>query len=341
MTETNHAWARRVRLTALVLAGFLVVFLVPPSTASAATVPVSVTATRTSLTLGESVRFTGVVEPARAGRPVALQAFTSGAWRNIAASTLNSRSQYTFTVKPSAQPAVRYRVRAPTTPALASAVQSVQVFPRARLDWSFTSSTMVEGQPPPITWRTSRLPNGYRVVLQRRALKAATWTTVMTLGRSGTTRIPASPAGRQWYRAVIVSPTRAYVATTTHILNVSPLPASCRQDVVASSVCRFVVAVQTDDPSRLSSDERKVATQAKSLPGRPWTPGKCELVGDVTVRCDVRFKGVGAGSAPLVAQFLLQPTNGDYRDGVIVLPPGVALRYAVIDYLGLKGSLSR
>ncbi len=335
MTETNHAWARPVRLTALVLAGFFVAYLLPPATASAATVPVSVTATRTSLTLGESVRFTGVVDPARAGRPVALQAFTSGAWRNIAASTLNSRSQYTFTVKPGAQPAVRYRVRAATTPALASAVQSVQVFPRVRLDWSFTSSTMVEGQPPTITWRTSRLPTGYRVVLQRRALNAATWTPVTTLTGSGKARVPASTPGRQWYRVLIVAPTRALVASSTHILNVSPLPAGCRQDVVASTVCRFVVAVQTSDPSRLTKAERKVAIKAKSLPRRPWTPGKCELVGDVTVRCDVRFTRVGVRAQPVVAGLLLQPTNGVYRDGVIVLPPGVALKYGVIDYLGV------
>jgi len=335
MTATDHTWAHRLRLTALVLAGSLAAVVIAPSTASAATVPVSVTATRTSLTLGESVRFTGVVDPAQAGRPITLQAFAANAWRNVATSTLNSRSRYTFTIKPGAGPAVRYRVRTSATPALVSAVQSVKVFPSARLDWSFVRSTMVEGQPPTITWRTSSLPKDYRVLLQRRALNATRWTPVTTLGRSGKTRIPAPRPGRQWYRAVILAPTQAFVLTQTHILTVSPLPAGCRQDVVAASVCRFVVAVQTNDPSRLSKDERKVAIKAKSLPRRPWTPGKCELVGDVTVRCDVRFTRVGVRAQPVVAGLLLQPTNGVFRDGVIVLPPGVALKYGVIDYLGV------
>ena len=330
MTNNDHGWDRLLGLTTLALAGVLL--LVPTAAASAATAPVSVTATRTSLTLGESVRFTGLVAPTRAGQPITLQAFSNNAWRNIAASTLNSGSRYTFTVKPPAGPAMRYRVRAPTAPALASSVQSVRVFSAARLDWSFAKPVMVQGQPPTITWQTSSLPKDYRVLLQRRQLSATRWTPVTTLAASGKSRVPATNPGRHWYRMTILAPTGALVATETHILDITPLPVGCSRDVVAASVCRFVVAVQTSDGSRLSKAERKVAARTKDLPRRPWTLGKCELVGDVTVRCDVRFN---ARPKPLVARFLLQPTNGEFRDGTIVLPPGVALKYGVIDYLGL------
>ena len=345
MTQTDqahrgaHAWTRLVRRAALVLAGLLAAVVVPPSTAEAATVPVTITASRAVLTAGEVVRFTGVVSPARPGGPVALQAFTSAAWRTVAATTLNSRSRYQFTLKPVVGDGVRYRVRTTSLGSLpaASAARTVTALPQPRIAWSFTRTSVAGGEAPTIRWRTSSLPTGYRVVLQRRTPGAATWTTVMALGRSGTSRIPASMTGRFRYRAVVVAPTRAQVATSTHILTVRPLAAACRQDVVATSVCRFVIAVQTDDVTGLSTDERRVAARANGLPRRSWTPGACELVGDVTVRCDVRFTGV----APVVAQLLLQPTNGDFRDGVIVLPPGVALRYGVVDYLGLKGSSAR
>ena len=338
MTQTHQprARARYTRVAAIVLGGFLAAVVVPPAASVAAAVPVTITASRVSLTVGESVRFTGDVSPAQAGTSVALQAFTSGTWRNVAATTLNRRSQYQLSVKPSAVAAVRYRIR--TSTATASVAKTVRVFPRASITWSFARSTVGAGESPRMTWRTSSLPSDYRVILQRRAQRATGWESVRSLRPTGTSFIAASVPGRFWYRAAIVAPTRSFVATSTHILNVRPLARACRQDVVMSRLCRFVIAVQTGNVATLSSDERAVAARAKAVPRRSWTLRTCELVGDVTVRCDVRFTRATAGSAPVVATFLLQPTNGDFVDGEIVLPPGVALRYGVIDYLGLRRS---
>lgn len=58
---------------------------------------------------GEATRLSGTIKPA--GRPVALQTYTSGAWKTVAKSKTGSRGAYAFTVTAGAKKG--YRVKAP------------------------------------------------------------------------------------------------------------------------------------------------------------------------------------------------------------------------------------
>lgn len=113
------------------------------------------------------------------------------------------------------------------------------------------------------------------------------------------------------------------------------LDASCRKDIVSSTLCAFVSAVQSGKTSGLTSTERQVAKTAKNLPKGPYAVSSCVLEGDVTARCEITFTTASRSSGRTAAGFSVQPANGQYNDGRIILPPGEKLRYQVIGYRGL------
>lgn len=114
-----------------------------------------------------------------------------------------------------------------------------------------------------------------------------------------------------------------------------PLDPSCRKDDVSSALCAFVTAVQSGKTSKLTHRERQVAMTIKDLPRSHFTVTSCQLEGDVTVRCEITFTKSSNNSEPTSASFYVQPANGNYQDGQIILPPGEKLQYQVIQYLGL------
>ena len=93
--------------------------------------------------------------------------------------------------------------------------------------------------------------------------------------------------------------------------------APCEQDPAAQRTCTFVEAVLGGAVSTLTPAEQDVAARVDDLPPAPWGLSGCELVGDVTVECQVVFSPPGAQE--VVATFVLQPVAGGY---------------AVTDYLG-------
>jgi hypothetical protein len=107
-----------------------------------------------------------------------------------------------------------------------------------------------------------------------------------------------------------------------------PSSTVCPQDPVDAAVCRYVTAVQADDPSGLSAEEQAVAAAAEDLPAGEWT-STCELVGDVTVLCEVTF-----GQAPELRGLHVAPVYAEYDDGKLITPDGEAVRYEVVDDLG-------
>ena len=102
-----------------------------------------------------------------------------------------------------------------------------------------------------------------------------------------------------------------------------------------AAVCRFVTAVQSGDLSTLTEAERDVAAGIDDLPDDPWVLDRCELIGDVTVHCQVEFQTQEQNSEPAAAGFSVGPSNGTYDDGQITTPQGEDLRYEVDEYLGL------
>ena len=101
----------------------------------------------------------------------------------------------------------------------------------------------------------------------------------------------------------------------------APVPGStsspCAQDGAARRTCTFVEAVLTGTVATLTPPEQEVALRVDDLPLAPWGLSGCELVGDVTVECQVLFSP--PRQQEVVATFVLQPVDGGY---------------AVIDYLG-------
>lgn len=92
----------------------------------------------------------------------------------------------------------------------------------------------------------------------------------------------------------------------------------CEQDAAASRTCTFVEAVLTGAVTTLAPGEQEVAARTTDLPPAPWGLSGCDLVGDVTVECQVVFSP--PREQEVVATFVLQPVDGGY---------------AVTDYLGL------
>ncbi len=69
-----------------------------------------------------------------------------------------------------------------------------------------------------------------------------------------------------------------------------------------------------------------VAAQAGDLPEGPYDT-LCELEGDVTVRCELRFSTTTVG-------LYVAPSNAEYDDGALVTQDGEPVEYGVVDYLG-------
>ena len=114
-----------------------------------------------------------------------------------------------------------------------------------------------------------------------------------------------------------------------------PRDGACDDDAVQKALCKFVAAIQSGDLGALSAQERNVAGRAGELPHRPWVIDRCQLTGDVTVTCQIRFDEDAPGTEATSAAFTVGPVNGTYNDGQITTPPGEDLRYEVNGYLGL------
>jgi hypothetical protein len=78
-------------------------------------VATKVTATLSSATVkrGATARLTGGVRPGHAGQEVRLQRYRDGAWRNVKSTTLNSKSNYRFSLATGTRGKFRYRVVKP------------------------------------------------------------------------------------------------------------------------------------------------------------------------------------------------------------------------------------
>ena len=274
-----------VKTSALVGAAVILAGLaMPASTAAAATAPVKITS-RSSLTLGESLRLTGTVAPSQPGSRVTLQRYYSGKWHRVMRSTLTKHSQYAFTTKPGTVGVRKYRVYKPATSrsrAAASATRTVKVYPRAVINWSFLSASVDAGAKPQINYATSQLPATYAVVLQRQIGTAATWKPVAALGRSGTSLAPAVALGRYAYRAAVIAPTKAYVTTTTHFLTAFgavPFSALCAGDfychagTYTTSTLTFNYATAPDDVAGSGHPAYSITTNTCRALHIDWIPG--------------------------------------------------------------------
>lgn len=105
-----------------------------------------------------------------------------------------------------------------------------------------------------------------------------------------------------------------------------PLPEECEEGS-ASIACRFVVAVQRNDLDALSEGERAVARSGEPLADGDWRLDSCELAGDVTVACRLLFS-----QEPSPVDLYIGPVNGEYVDGIVIVPPGEEVRYEVVGY---------
>lgn len=115
------------------------------------------------------------------------------------------------------------------------------------------------------------------------------------------------------------------------------LDPGCAVDPVSEAVCRFVLAVQQDDLSALNEAERGVASTVDALPDGPFTPGMCELVGDVTLTCEVAFDG-SDGAEPAVVGLQVAPTDVEFVGDVV--QPAPDADYEVVEYLGQSATAS-
>lgn len=212
-TRPAAATLRRPAVTALALASVFLGLLATAGPSSAAAVTaVSMTASRSSITVGEPVRLTGAVSPSRAGR-VALQELQAGAWRTLNTQVLSS-SRYSFIVKPTTG---NHRYRAVTAASTAfaagtSPAREVSVTARPTVSWQFVSDSIDAGAAPSLTWSTTGVPKGYSVRLQRQTGTAAAWRDVQTLPREGAGETVAVQQGRYVFRVIVLAPTGQAVA---------------------------------------------------------------------------------------------------------------------------------
>jgi hypothetical protein len=104
----------------------------------------------------------------------------------------------------------------------------------------------------------------------------------------------------------------------------------CPDGPVEDAVCRFLAAVQAGDVAGLSEGEREAAgAVGAELPPGGWAVEVCELVGDITVACEVSM----AASEDLLG-FHVVPVNAAYEDGELTTDDGEDVRYEVEGYLG-------
>jgi hypothetical protein len=97
-----------------------------------------------------------------------------------------------------------------------------------------------------------------------------------------------------------------------------------------AAACEFAWAVQSGDLTTLGPEERAAARAADDLPAGAWTVESCDLVGDITVLCELAFP-----AEQTYAGLYLQPANGEYDgQGGVDVPPGEELRAAVVEYAG-------
>ena len=109
---------------------------------------------------------------------------------------------------------------------------------------------------------------------------------------------------------------------------------SCARDVATEAVCRFVLALQTGELEGLTDGEQELAGVETDLPDAAFAVSSCELQGDVTVLCEVRFDD----PEQIAAGFRLVPANGDVdaETGQVVVAPGEQLRYEVVEAVGMR-----
>ena len=109
---------------------------------------------------------------------------------------------------------------------------------------------------------------------------------------------------------------------------------SCGLDVATEAVCRFVLALQTGELEGLTDGERELASVETDLPDADFAVSSCELEGDVTVLCEVRFDD----PEQIAAGFRLVPANGelDAESGQVIVAPGEQLRYEVVEAVGMR-----
>lgn len=106
--------------------------------------------------------------------------------------------------------------------------------------------------------------------------------------------------------------------------------ATCADEPVEQAVCRFLDAARSGEVSALSEGEQAVAgTLGDELPDGTYVVEACELIGDVTVACEVSFDDA---AQPL--GFHVGPVNAEFLDGQLITPEGEDVRYEVVDYLG-------
>jgi hypothetical protein len=198
-------------IAAAAVAGVLVV----ATPASAVTSSVSLTSSRSVMTLGETVRESGAVSPAQPGKVVSLQRYSGGAWHTIANQALNGYSRYSFTTRPTATGTWTFRTVKPVFGSYSRAVsasRTVRVVPRPTVSLSFASAAIDAGTGPTLTYGTSGVPAGYAVRLQRQFGTAAVWRDVQPLALSGTTTAPSLTMGKYIYRVGVIAPTGVLVA---------------------------------------------------------------------------------------------------------------------------------
>ena len=114
---------------------------------------------------------------------------------------------------------------------------------------------------------------------------------------------------------------------------VSDRDPACEEDEVTQALCGFIEAVIYGDTASLSAGEQEIVPMMNDLPATYYELRGCELMGDVTVECPVTFDPGGPDET--TATFALAPTNAEFNDGGLYVPPGETLDYDVVEYLGM------
>lgn len=156
-------------------------------------------------------------------------------------------------------------------------------------------------------------------------------------GRDLAAPAPATPSPSRSALPLTPSPTPSPTPPAPSSPSASPVAwpdPSCEDDVAAEAVCRFVLALQTGELDGLTEGEQALARVETDLPDAAFAVSSCELEGDVTVLCEVRF----ADPEQIAAGFRLVPANGEYdaETGQVVVAPGEQLRYEVVEAVGMR-----